>query len=253
MKMHVLSGGRVQLKKKIYIPDAASGELFELPVMCFLLRHPQGNVLFDTGCHPTAAIEGSNRLGPLSRSIKVVSKPDDHLLTGLAALGIGSDDIDVVVNSHFHFDHCGCNEFFRRATIVCHANELAAARAVDAQAAGFLTADWDHPNTFETIDAQRDLFGDGRIVLLPLPGHTPGTTAALVSLQRSGTHLLASDTVALREVLERDYTPRNNWNNEFALKSMAEIRRIEAGGATIVFGHEAAQWETLRKGADFYD
>ena len=73
MKMHVLSGGRVQLKKKIYIPDAASGELFELPVMCFLLRHAQGTVLFDTGCHPLAALEGSTRLGALSRSIKVVS------------------------------------------------------------------------------------------------------------------------------------------------------------------------------------
>ena len=253
MRMHVLSGGRVQLKKKIYLPDAASGELFELPVMCFLLRHPQGNVLFDTGCHPSAAQPGSTRLGALARSIKLVSAPDDHLLTGLAGLGIKTEDIDVVVNSHFHFDHCGCNEFFKKATIVCHAKELEAASAADAEAAGFLSADWKHPNTFDTLDRQRDLFGDGRIVLLPLPGHTPGTTAAMVSLERSGKFLLASDTVALRVVLERDYTPRNNWNNAQALKSLAEIRRIEAGGATVVFGHEATQWDTLRKGAEFYD
>lgn len=253
MKMHVLSGGRVRLKKKIYVPDAESGELFDLPVMCFLLRHPQGNVLFDTGCHPAAAGEESTRLGAMGRSIKVVSAPDDHLLTGLAGIGIKPEDIDVVVNSHFHFDHCGCNEFFRRATVVCHAKELAAASAPDAQAAGFLTADWKHPNTFDTFDAQRDLFGDERIVLLPLPGHTPGTTAALVSLEHSGRHLLASDTVALRVVLERDLNPRNNWNGEAALQSLAEIRRIEAGGATVVFGHDEAQWDTLKKGAEFYD
>lgn len=253
MKMHVLSGGRVKLKKKIYVPEAASDELFELPVMCFLLRHPQGNVLFDTGCHPSAAAEGSTRLGAMSRSIKLVSKPDDHLLTGLAGLGIATDDIDVVVNSHFHFDHCGCNEFFKKATIVCHAKELEAASAPNAEAAGFLTADWKHPNTFDTFDAQRDLFGDERIVLLPLPGHTPGTSGALVSLERSGRHLLASDTVALRVVLERDLNPRNNWNGEAALQSLAEIRRIEASGATVVFGHDEAQWNTLKKGAEFYD
>lgn len=253
MKMHVLSGGRVRLKKKIYVPDAESSEMLELPVMCFLLRHPQGNVLFDTGCHPSAAVEGSTRLGAMARSIKLVSSPDDHVLTGLAGLDMSPEDIDVVVNSHFHFDHCGCNEFFRKATVVCHAKELEAASASNAEAAGFLTADWKHPNKFDTLDAQRDLFGDGRIVLLPLPGHTPGTTAALVSLARAGRHLLASDTVALRVVLERDYNPRNNWNGEMALQSLAEIRRIEAGGATVVFGHDEAQWNTLQKGVAFYD
>jgi len=252
MKMHVLSGGKVRLKKKIYVPDAASDELFELPVMCFLMRHAQGNVLFDTGCHPSLALDPA-RLGPLARSIAVTSKPDDHLMTGLAALGIRPEDIDIVVNSHFHFDHCGCNEFFKSATIVCHAKELAAASAPEALAAGFLSADWKHPNTFDTIDAQRDLFGDGRVVLLPLPGHTPGTTGAVVDLERSGRYLLASDSVALRVVLERDLNPRNNWNGELALRSLAEIRRIEASGATVVFGHDPAQWEGLRKGAQFYD
>jgi len=90
-------------------------------------------------------------------------------------------------------------------------------------------------------------------VLLPLPGHTPGTSGALVNLERAGPHLLASDTAALRVVLERELNPRNNWNGEAALQSLAEIRRIEAGGATVVFGHDEAQWDTLKKGAEFYD
>ena len=254
MKMHILSGGRLRLRKKTYIPDAASGEMIDLPVSCFLLRHPQGNVLFDTGCHPSAAVDPQARWGAaMARAITLISAPEDHLINNLAAVGVQPEDIDVVVNSHFHFDHCGCNEFFKRATVVCHAKELEAASAPDAQAAGFLEADWKHPTTFDTLEAQRDLFGDGRIVLVPLPGHTPGTTAALVALERSGTHLLASDTVALRVVLEKDYTPRNNWNSETALQSHAEIRRIEAGGATIIFGHDGAQWDTLKKGAEFYD
>ncbi len=52
MTMHFLSGGRVRMRKTVYIPDTDRGEMIELPVICVLLRHAQGNVLFDTGCHP---------------------------------------------------------------------------------------------------------------------------------------------------------------------------------------------------------
>ena len=62
MKMHALSGGRVRMRKSVYVPDADRSETIELPVSCFLLRHPQGNVLFDTGCHPSVAGE-SRRTG----------------------------------------------------------------------------------------------------------------------------------------------------------------------------------------------
>jgi glyoxylase-like metal-dependent hydrolase (beta-lactamase superfamily II) len=253
MKMHVLSGGRIRMKRKVYIPDAAGDETIDLPVMCFLLKHPQGNVLFDTGCHPAVAKDPVSRWGGMAKMMTLVSPADENLIGGLAAIGVGTDDIDVVVNSHFHTDHCGCNEFFRRATVVCHARELAAASAADAEKTGFLERDWKHANRFDAIEGQRDLFGDGRIVLVPLPGHTPGTTGALVSLERSGRYLLASDTAALRANLERDHNPRQTWNAELASRSMAEIRRIEAGGATVVFGHDAAQWDTLKKGADCYD
>jgi glyoxylase-like metal-dependent hydrolase (beta-lactamase superfamily II) len=251
--MHVLPGGRIRMKRKIYVPEAADTELIELPVMCFLLRHPQGNVLFDTGCHPAAWQDPRARWGRLAKSMRLVSKPEENLLNGLGSLSIATSDIDIVVNSHFHPDHCGCNEFFAKATIVCHARELEAANAPEAEKAGFLPNDWKHANRFDTLDGQRDLFGDGRVVLVPVPGHTQGTTAALVGLERSGSFLLASDAVALRDNLERDYNPRNTWNPDLALRSLAEIRRIGQSGTTIVFGHDDAQWDGLRKGANFYD
>jgi glyoxylase-like metal-dependent hydrolase (beta-lactamase superfamily II) len=163
------------------------------------------------------------------------------------------DDVDAVVCSHLHPDHCGCNAFFRKATIICHAKELAAARAPDAAMQGYIAADWDQPMPFREIDGQHDLFDDGRIVLIPVPGHTPGTVAALVGLDRSGSFLLASDSVGLRLHLEREVIPKNTWNADQALASLAEIKRIEAGGATVLCGHDAAQWATLRKGADAYD
>ena len=67
MKMHCLSGGRVRMRKSVYVPDADRSEMIEMPVSCMLLRHPQGNVLFDTGCHPV----GPGQSGALAGHGKV--------------------------------------------------------------------------------------------------------------------------------------------------------------------------------------
>lgn len=253
MKMHILSGGRLRMRKSIYLPDADRSETIELPVSCILLRHGQANVLFDTGCHPSVVDNAEARWGGVAKVIVPIMGPDDNVIAGLSDLGLGPEDIDIVINSHFHFDHCGCNAFFKKATIVVHALELEAAKAPGAVANGYLSAEWDHPMPMETVAAERDLFGDGRVVLVPLPGHTPGMIGALAALDRSGTFLLASDAVSLRASLDRDIVPRNTWNAEALLKSLAEIRRIEKSGATVLCGHDAEQWAGLRKGADAYD
>ncbi|HXW24288.1 MAG TPA: N-acyl homoserine lactonase family protein, partial [Xanthobacteraceae bacterium] len=126
-------------------------------------------------------------------------------------------------------------------------------RAPAAAAAGYVAADWDHPLPIEPITGERDLYGNGRIVLIPLPGHTPGSMAALVALDRTGQVLLASDTVSLRTTLDTGILPKNTWNADALVKSLAEVRRIEARGAMIVCGHDAGQWARLRKGVDAYD
>jgi N-acyl homoserine lactone hydrolase len=253
MKMHVLSGGRLRVRKSMYDANAPRGETMDVPVSCILLRHNQGNVLFDTGCHPAAAENAEAHWGGLAKIMKPVMPPNDNVITALGGVGLSCDDIDVVLCSHLHADHCGCNTFFKRATFVVHAKEVEAARAPNAEAAGYIASEWEQPAPMEMIDGQRDLFGDGRIVLLPLPGHTPGTTGALAMLDRSGAFLLASDTVSLRSTLDTGIIPRNTWNAEALEKSLAEVRRIEAGGAKILCGHDDAQWASLRKGAEAYD
>jgi glyoxylase-like metal-dependent hydrolase (beta-lactamase superfamily II) len=253
MKMHVLSGGRLRMKKNVYVPVAGKDELVDLPVMCFLLRHAQGNVLFDTGCHPSIAETPEERWGGMAKFMVPLHGRGENVVDELGTLGIRPEDIDVVVNSHLHTDHCGCNAFFTRATFIAHADEVATAKAPDAGKKGYVAADWDLPMQLDPITAQRDVFGDGRIVLVPVPGHTPGSTGALVALDKSGAFFLASDAVALGEILEHDYQARNNWNQEQALQSMAEIRRIRAQGATVIYGHDLAQWDALQKGAQAYE
>jgi len=253
MKMHILSGGRLRMKKNIFVPNADRSETIELPVSCVLLRHRQGNVLFDTGCHPSVPDNPDARWGGLAKFMTPIMPAGENALNALAAIGVEPGDIDGVVCSHLHPDHCGCNAFFKKATFFIHARELEAARAPGAEAQGYLPADWDHPMRLDTIAAERDIFGDGRIVLIPLPGHTPGTMGALVALDRSGLFFLASDTVSLRETLDTGILPRNTWNADELAKSLAEVKRIQARGATIVCGHDAGQWLELRKGVDAYD
>jgi len=253
MKMHILSGGRLRIRKSIYFPDADRSETLEMPVSSILLRERRGNVLFDTGCHPSVAQDAAARWGGLAKLMEPVMGPDDNVIAGLSALGLQPGDVDVVVCSHLHPDHCGCNAFFTKATVMVHARELAAARADNAAARGYVAADWDNPAPLEPVTGERDLYGDGRIVLIPLPGHTPGTLAALVALDRTGPVLLASDTVSVRATLDTGVVPKNTWNADALVTSLAEVRRIEASGATVICGHDPAQWATLRKGADAYE
>lgn len=253
MKMHILSGGRLQMRKSVYFPGTDKSESLEMPVSCILMRHKQGNVLFDTGCHPSIASDPQSRWGDLARVMKPIMQPGDNVLTSLKAIGLGPDDIDVVVCSHLHPDHCGCNGFFTKATVIIHEDELKAAKSADAQNAGYFRADWDHEITIKSVRGQIDLMGDGRIVLLPLPGHTPGMMGATVNLDRDGSFLLASDALSVRANLDQNIIPRNTWDANLCAQSFEEIRKIEASGFKVICGHDALQWETLYKGLHAYE
>lgn len=253
MKMYALSAGRLRMRKATYLPDADKSESIELPVSAFLLRHAQGNLLFDTGCHPNVATDAAARWGGLAKFMTPIAPPEDNLIENLKCIGVEPDDIDVVVCSHLHPDHCGCNAYFGRATFFAHREEVASAKAVGAEGQGYLPAEWTPPSPFQEFDCEHDVFGDGRVVLLPMPGHTPGMTAARVALDRDGPFLLASDAVALKVHLDREFAPRNTWNVDAAIRSLIAIKRIEASGTTILCGHDDAQWQTLKTGADAYE
>ena len=63
MKMHVLSGGRLRVRKTMYDATAPRDETLDVPVSAIVLRHAQGNVLFDTGIHPAAIEDSAGTLG----------------------------------------------------------------------------------------------------------------------------------------------------------------------------------------------
>jgi glyoxylase-like metal-dependent hydrolase (beta-lactamase superfamily II) len=253
MKMHVLSGGKLKVRAATYYPDETRDSMVVFPCSCILLRHAQGNVLFDSGCHPSVATDAAARWGGLAKSIVPAMAADDNVLAELGRIGLAPNDIDLVVNSHFHMDHCGCNAFFGRASFIVHAHEMEVARDPANEGKGYFRAEWDTGLPIETIDAEYDVFGDERIVLLPLPGHTPGSIGALATLENSGRFLLAADALSVRVSLERDHAPKNSWSGDLFRKSLDEIRRLERQGATVLCGHDPEQWQSLKKGAEAYD
>jgi N-acyl homoserine lactone hydrolase len=253
MKMHVLSGGRLRMRSGTYFADCPKEQTEEFPCVCVLLRHRNGNVLFDTGCHPSVEIDAASRWGGVAKAIVPVHAPGDNVLGGLKSAGLEPDDIDVVVNSHLHMDHCGCNGFFKKAKFMIHARELEVARDPNIEGKGYYKADWDHSMPIEAVEGEKDIFDDNRIVLLPLPGHTQGTMGALVELDKKGSTLLAADALSVKSTLETNYIPRNNWNNEQFQSSLDKIRKLQSDGTDLICGHDEAQWKELRKGAEFYD
>jgi len=97
------------------------------------------------------------------------------------------------------------------------------------------------------------VFGDGRLTLIPLPGHTPGSIGAHAVLDRSGAFLLASDAAPVEASLRQRYAPSNTVDVDQYLTSLNVIAQHERDGATLLFGHDDAQWRQLRTGVDGYD
>jgi N-acyl homoserine lactone hydrolase len=243
--MDILSAGRLNMRKSIYLPSETKDEMVALPVVSVLLRHSSGNVLFDTGCAPEAATDPTARWGGLAKVMQPDFAAADAVVNQLPKHGLTPDDIDVVICSHLHPDHCGCNAAFRRATVYVHADELAAARADGAERLGYLPQEWDIPQGYSEVTGQTDLFGDGRIVLLPLPGHSPGLTAARIELDRDGTFLLAADAAPMMRHVDQGYAPKNSWNIDLAVAALAEIKVMKDRGTTIICGHDEAQWQEI--------
>lgn len=249
LRAHVLTGGYLELDRAHFLPGEPSLR-YTVPIPCYLIVHPRGTLLLDTGLHPATRTDPLGRLGERRASLfGIRSGPGDDVVSQLAGLGLGPDDVRLVANSHFHFDHCGGNAFFPHATFLVQRRELEAARGGGAPGYSPSAIDFDVPVDYREIDGEHDVFGDGRVVLLPTYGHTPGHQSLLLRPEGGPQVLLTCDACYTRENMDRDLLPVTVWDRAEMSASLARLRDWrDHRGATVVYGHDAAQWQDLPRG-----
>lgn len=216
--------------------DEADGFL-RLPVWSFLLEHPDGLVVFDTGMHPSLRDDPASRLGERPTSYALRYGPGDDVAARLVAAGVEPGDVTTIVCSHLHWDHCGGNALLDRATVVVQRTQWEQAHRAGAQRRGYISGDVDTGQRVELLDGARDLFGDGSVVCVPTPGHCPGHQSLRVAVE-SGVLLLAADACMLAAHLRDDRGASFDEDAAAQRKSLDMLRAARSEGATIVFGHD---------------
>ena len=220
----------------------ATGRL-RVPVPSFLIDHPRGKVLFDSGLHPDAGRDPEGRLGKVTRYFTVELAPGEDVAGRLAALQIDAAEVSHLVTSHLHFDHTGGNGALPNATVIVQRAEWEAGHDADGVRANFYD-----PRNYDTgqdvllVRGEHDVFGDGRVVCVPTYGHTPGHQSLRLRLDDGATVVLTADACYLRRTLEHLHLPRYVYDRDGMLEVLRRFRVWEAQGARIFYGHDAEFW-----------
>jgi len=213
-----------------------------VPVPSFLIDHPRGKVVFDTGLHVETQTDPARRLGAVAKVYTVHFQPGEELGARLAAIAVDPAAVRFLVNSHLHFDHTGGNAQLPNATLVVQRPEWEAGGDADLAAAnGFDPRDYDLGHDLRLVDGEHDLFGDGTVVCLPTYGHTPGHQVLRVRLA-TGDIILAADACYLRRTLDDLHLPRILHDRDAMLASLHRLRALRDAGARIFFGHDPDFW-----------
>jgi len=224
--------------------DGATGGV-RVPVPVFVVEHPRGRVLFDSGLHRELQDDPKTRLGAAAAVFTPHFAAGEDVAARLAAADVEVGAIDYLVNSHLHFDHAGGNAAARNATVVVQRREWEAAHSAEGVAAnGYNAGDFDTGQPRREVDGEHDLFDDGRVICLPTFGHTPGHQSLLVRLD-GGDVVLAADACYFKQTLDDLHLPMIVHDAAAMLASLHRLRALAAVGARIVYGHDPEAWATM--------
>jgi glyoxylase-like metal-dependent hydrolase (beta-lactamase superfamily II) len=217
-----------------------------LPIPVYLIEHPKGTALFDTGMHPDCQHDPAGRVGArLAGLFAFDYHPGEEISARLAAFGRDPAVVDLVINSHFHFDHCGGNAQIPNATLVVQRREWEAGMDPDSAAErGFNPRDFDLGHKLRLVDGEHDVFGDGNVVCLPTHGHTPGHQSLKLRLA-GGEVVLAADSCYFCRTLRERRLPRFAYHKEMMLASLDRLAARKRAGARIFFGHDGEFWKSV--------
>src|SRR5260370_5664724 len=210
LKLYVFTSGSVGGFPKAALQIGATGNIDWAPVSFYVIKHPKGNVIFDTGNNDKTITDPDGWWGPLAKGFGLKMTKDDAIPVQLAKIGLKPDDIKYVAVGHLHLHHGGNVGQFKNSTLIAQDDEFKAAWWPDVgYSLYYIPGDFAETKNIRTVrlNGDFDLFDDGSVRLIRAPGHTPGSQFMVVKLPKTGTAILTSDVVYLTESLDKNLIP----------------------------------------------
>lgn len=245
-RVRLLDSGSLVIDQSHITWNIGAGNPVRFPVYSVLVEHPQGLFLFDTGF----GLDLVNEKLPFELPEQT---PEQTLPAQLKACGFEPEDVDGVINSHLHFDHCGGNRYLTRAVHYLHADEIREARSPEPfEVLGYADRSWDRPEVEFNL-----LTGDVELVpglhLFHTPGHTIGHYSMLVELEGGRPLLFMADVSYTPAAYAKDQQAGFHWNPVAGVRSIRRIKQIaREWDAEIFFTHDMSEFQTYKLAPDFY-
>ncbi|SRR5579864_2023976 len=230
-----LDCGTVQVNDLNVFSDtyAYVGQSKKLTASCYLIKHADIYMLWDTGL-PEASLGASLQApGAMAASLSRTIKDQ------LSELNVLPASISIIGISHSHWDHTGQAASFPQAKLFMGKGDVEAMRQPESERAKPLEHWLTGGGSLEEVTGDKDVFGDGSVVMLDLPGHTPGHHGLLIKLAKTGYILLSGDVAHFRENLASDGVPAFNDDRAKSLASLERFKQISKNlHAITVIQHE---------------
>ena len=242
VRLYVLDCGYIFMVDEILeilslAPDEVPSR--DMAVPCYLVEHPRGTLVWDTG-------------------LPFAPDAENTLESQLAGLGYGFGDITYVAMSHMHGDHAGNANAFKDSIWLAREAEREYAFSGETEGVGWGTPEiYSELENSETIviegDDDHDVFGDGRVVIVSTPGHTPGHQVLFVDLAETGPIVLSGDLYHTAPSYELRRVPTFNFDEAQTRASFEKLDAfMEETGAELWIEHDHAHHESLRKAPEYY-
>ena len=268
MRLYYMLGAMLHFDQSVFTHMQGMGTTIAVPTPIFLIDHPEGKVLFETGVHRDVVtdpvghwgehvLHGNNYVRGRDWAPQLTA--DNLVENQLAALGIGTDDIRYVVQSVLIPDHAGGVRAFPKSTIVVQYRELQDAWNPPT----FMPYHYDQNELSEIrdfnfrrlYDEDYDLFGDGSVEILFSPAHSRGEQALVVRLPNTGTVIMPAGVIPQKANWDHGVTTGTPCVDpalcEASMRRLMRIAELEDG--MVMFHHDAEHWKTYRMAPEYYD
>ncbi len=236
-----------------WTPGENQGRSWVFGNHCYLIRHAQGWMLWDTGNPDRIAALPNGLRNPNGLITAHMKQP---LAESLKEIGVAPASIQHFALSHGHGDHSGNANLFHASTLYMQAVEHDAVFGAEPAKFGFIPGNFERlrGSRIVKLEGQHDVFGDGSVTILSAPGHTPGHQVLAVRLPRTGMVVLSGDMAHTPENFRLKRAPSFNFDREASVRSMHEIEAFMARtGATLWINHDREQHAKLPKAPQWAD